>query len=129
MPFDHFTENRAFIGSEVGYPRSYERRVFGYMKGWDFSPTMWYSNRSENDFDVYAQSKAQDGGLTMEEAVRETGSHEAAHILVIDPIVKLAMRGNEHSWLTEAMAQFYGDTPITKARRIEDARLVLILEV
>jgi len=130
IPFDHYTNSRAFIGGEVHYPVGYERRVFKYMKGWYFPPTMWYSDRPENDFEGYARTKAKGGSMTVEEAVQETGKHEASHLLAIDPAIKLAMRGSEHSWLSEGIAQFYGDNESTRANRISDiSRLTDIREI
>lgn len=110
LPFDHYSQSRGFIGGTVHYPASYERRVFRYMKGWGFPPTMWYSNRPENDFEGYVRGKAGSNGVSVEEAVKETGRHEATHLLAIDPLIKLAMIGNEHCWLSEGVAQYFGDS-------------------
>jgi hypothetical protein len=109
MPFDHFTTARDFVGGVVHFPAGLQRRVWGYMKAWAFPPTMWYSARTENDFENFVEARASSEGMTIEELVEETGCHEGTHTVAIDPAVKLAVSGEEHSWLTEGVAQYFGD--------------------
>jgi len=117
-PFDHFTERRSFIGGVFHYPKEYTIPTFSYMKADEYPPTIWYSDRAQNDFEGYVTNKAGNQGITIPQAIEETGSHEAAHLLAIDPAVAIAMRGNKHCWLTEAVPQYYGERAETKSIRL-----------
>lgn len=129
LPFDHFSENRKFIGDAVHYPAFYVRRVFNYMKGWDFPPTMWYSNRFENDFEYGVLNKTKMTGITPEEAMRETGKHEATHVLAINPLIKLTMTGSAHCWLSEGVAQYFGDGKKTQISRFANTKVKSLKDI
>lgn len=121
LPFDHYSQ-RNFIGGIVHYPPSYERKVFSYMRAWSFPPTMWYSNRPENDFESYVQEVAETNGMSVREVVKETGRHEGTHLLAIDPLISEAMIGSIHCWLSEGIAQYLGNCLSIQAARVREIR-------
>lgn len=121
VPFDHFTSERDFVGKVCHYPSNFDRSAFKYVKAMGFPPLVFYSDRPENDFYSYAYKiKEADGFDSIEQVIATTGGHELAHYRLIDFAIGLIKVGKEHSWLTEAVAQYYGETnwPKTKILKI-----------
>lgn len=118
MPFDHYTKARAFIGDTIQYPASFERVTFSYMKQWEYPATIWYSDRSENDFEGYVREQAKLLGVSVKQFIGEMCCHEGVHVLITNPALDLILSPelSSHCWLGEGIAIYYGEEAGKKSK-------------
>lgn len=110
VPFDHFTEKRDFIGEVCHYPANFNRPQFDYMKALSFPPIVFYSNRLQNDYYNYAKETAESLNIkSIATFMKQTSRHETVHREIVNVIVSSIVIGSAHNWLTEAVAQYYGE--------------------
>lgn len=102
-PMDHYTNERDFVGKVMKYPPDLDRASHRMMKAWSWPSVIWYSNRDANNYPHYA---SRFGEQFVTDIAQETGFHEQAHLIAIDPAVQEVLKASIPNWLSEGIASY-----------------------
>ncbi len=110
IPFDHYDSQRNMVGDLMHFPKELERKPFNYLKANQFPPTIWVSTRDQNDYPRFLVNASRQYFIPVSSMSHNLSCHEAAHLEVGDPIISVIKNGEAHSWITEALAIYLGES-------------------